>query len=151
VGQGGTTDANEQKVFEGPGGGADFPGVDIGGKGLDGGDGVLNLFSDLRRRRQGRVAQPVMADHTFFVRVSDGASFKLRHFLERGIDPGADFVQELRREIHPADVHGEAQFRELAVVLLKPFPALLFRIVHKKETQRLLQAQPGGERGRSRT
>ncbi len=69
----------------------------------------FDLGAQLRIWRERRLAQPVMADHSFFIGIRDSARFQVAHRGKRLVDPRSHLVEEIVRKFHPADVDRETE------------------------------------------
>jgi hypothetical protein len=81
-------------------------------------DGISNL----RARREGRVTQPIVADHAVLVGVGDRPFFELVHRAERSLDWPVHAIEEAIVEPHPTDVDGQIDRRAHRQVLSVPTP-----------------------------
>jgi hypothetical protein len=89
---------------------------------LDGADGVLDLLADGGLRSEGGMAEPVMADHAFFVGIGDGAMFEIGHAGEGFLHARFHGGKKIIREVHAADVQGQAESGVMGKILLVTFP-----------------------------
>ena len=70
---------------------------------------VLDLRFQLRRGRQLRRAQPVVADHAIFVGIGDRAGFEVLHACEGFLRERLHSAQEVVAKTHAADVERDAE------------------------------------------
>jgi len=89
------------------------------GKIFDAGEGGENLGAQFRRRCDGRTTQPVMADHAFFVGISDGTAFEFGHGGEGLLHAWLHRGEEIVRERDAADVEREAEIAVLVKVFFE--------------------------------
>ena len=107
-----------------------FSAMDIGREFLDARIGRLYLATQVSVRREVGFAQPVVADHSLFVRIRNFALFQTAHRRERLVDLRPHFLEEIVRKFHPADVDRETEIVVAKKVLLKALPER--RGSHKK-------------------
>jgi hypothetical protein len=81
--QGRTADADDRTCLNLPVFRRDFAGVDIGGELFDARVGLVDVSPELRRRREFRIAEPIMADHSALIGIGDRARFQFAHRGER--------------------------------------------------------------------
>ena len=82
----------------------------------------LDIGPQFRVRGQRRIPQPIMADHSFFIRVGNCARFQFTHGRESLVDLRPHFGEEIVRKFHPADVDGKIEVVVAQEILLKPLP-----------------------------
>ena len=110
--EGGAADADEQELLElSARGWRDLTGVDLFREFLERFQRLGDLLSDLLVRREGGVAQPVVADHALLVRVYDRAAFQLGDAGEGLVDLRLHGAEEGVLDVHQREVDGEAEFR----------------------------------------
>ena len=61
-----------------------------------------DLLADLGGRSQLRIPQPIMADHSVFIRIRNGALFQLGHCGEGFIDALGFLLKKIVGKINPA-------------------------------------------------
>ncbi len=96
--------------------------VHSAGEPFDRGDGVTDLGGDGRQRSQVWRTEPVVPHHALLVRVGDGPVLQGVHGLEGPLHRRGHPVEKAILEPHPADVERQPERRNLAEILLKPFP-----------------------------
>ena len=84
--------------------------------------GLFDIGAQLRGRREVWIAQPVMADHSLFVRVRDRACLQFPHRGKRLVHARLHFFEKIIRKTHPADVDGEIEIVVAQKIFLKPRP-----------------------------
>ena len=100
----------------------DFSRMDISREFFDLRVCLFNLGAQLSIGRERRFAQPIMADHSFFVRIRDSACLQVAHGRERLVDLRLHLAEEIVRKFHPADVDRKSELVVTQKVLLKPLP-----------------------------
>ncbi len=78
--------------------------------------------AEFRRRRQSRIAQPVMADHAVLVGIGDCARFEFAHGRKSLLHARLHFVEKSFVETHPADVDREVRIIVAQKIFLKARP-----------------------------
>jgi len=117
------------------------------GEGEDTVERGLDLVAEEGVGREGRVAEPVVADHAALVRVGDGALLELPHGGEGLLHPGLHLLQEVVREPHPADVDEEAELLVLVQPLDVALPELDRVLLHRADAAAVLRQRLGRGRG----
>ena len=116
-------DSDEQDVLERlPARRRDSADVNIGGEFLDARVGFDNVGAQLVVRRKRRVAQPVMPDLAFLIRVGDPAGFEVAHRGEGLLDLRLHFFEEAVGKTHPADIERKAEIVVAQKIFLEPLP-----------------------------
>src|SRR4051812_21021746 len=83
---------------------------------------LLDVAAQLLVRRELRIAQPVVADHSLFVWIRDRAALQFSHRRERLFRAWLHAGEESIIEPHPAHVDREADLRIFEKVFLKSRP-----------------------------
>ena len=73
-------------------------------------------------RGQRGISQPVMAGHSFLIRIGNGAALEGVHGGEGLLHTRLHRVEIMIREIHPAQVQGQAERGITGEILLVSFP-----------------------------
>ena len=118
----GTAYAYAKDIFKFPVRARDFAAVDLFGKTLYLGDVALNLRLDFGSGRELRRAEPIVADHSVFVGIGDGAGFERDHRGERLLRGLLHRCQKSVVETDSADVQTEPQIFKPEVVFFIAFP-----------------------------
>jgi hypothetical protein len=116
-------DADEQELLEFFAvGSGQLAGMHLGGECLELGERAGDRLLQLRRRRELRIAQPIVADHPAFVGIGDGTRFD-------GLDIGKCLVDfrlhvgdEIRADVHQGQVERESKLRVAEERLLVGLP-----------------------------
>lgn len=91
---------------------------------------VLNLQPEKRVGGELRVPEPVMADHTTLIGISNRAFLQLLHGLKSRLKPGLHFRNELVRKSDPTHIQKQPEL----LVLVQPVnvpPPQRMRILHQ--------------------
>src|SRR5437588_11229032 len=100
----------------------DFSRMDISREFFDLRVRLFDLGAQLSIGRERRFAQPIMADHSFLVRIRDSACLQVAHGRECLVDLRLHLAEEIVRKSHPADVDRKSELVVTQKVLLKPLP-----------------------------
>ncbi len=107
--EGGAADADDEDAGEfATCSGGDVAGVNIGCELKGGGEGRVDFGFEFGRG-EGGVAQPVVADHTIFVRIGDFTGFDGAHGGFGGGDFAGHLIEVTGRDVDAAEVDGEAE------------------------------------------
>ena len=131
---------------------AHLGGDDVAGEREDAGERGLDFVAEEGVGGEGRVAQPVVADHPALVGVGDGALLELPHRRERPPHGRLHPPQELLGEPDPAHVDEQPQLlvlvQPLHVAVPQPDGVLVHRAMGEDVgVARLLGAERAGRRG----
>jgi hypothetical protein len=92
--------------------------MNVGGEGFDLLLRVANRLGNVIARGKGGGAQPVVAYHAVFVRIGDFASLDAGHGIHRLVQRRGHLLPEVRGQLHPGGVDGDAQLRAIATLVL---------------------------------
>ena len=83
---------------------------------------VFGFRPDFRCRRQRRIPQPVMTNHSVLCGISDCSRLQFSHRCKRLFSPRLHFFEQILRKFHPADVEREIEVTVFEEIPLKPLP-----------------------------
>ncbi len=108
----GTADADEQKLLEGLTiGSFHLARMHLRGEGLEIRERTSDRLFQLRRRREIRIAQPVVADHPAFVGIGDRTGFQRRDVGKSLVDFRSHAAVKLRPDVHQREIERKAELR----------------------------------------
>jgi hypothetical protein len=96
-----------------------FAGMHLSRELFDARVGIVDVGPEFWRRREFRIAQPIMTDHPVLVRVRNRAGFEFRHRGEGPLDQRLHPVEEIIGKPHPADVDGKIEIVVAQEIFLK--------------------------------
>ena len=88
-------------------------------------DALVRFFdigAQLLVRRQCRIAQPIMTDHSLFIRIGARARFQFVHGGKRLVDLGSHVDEKIVRKFHPANVDGKIELVVAEKIALETLP-----------------------------
>src|SRR5947207_11579867 len=100
----------------------DFSAVHISGELFDVRIGLIDVRAQLGSWREFGIAEPVMPNHSPFVRVRDRARFQLSHGRKSFFDARLHCCEKIVRKFHAADVDGKIEIVVAKKVFLKSRP-----------------------------
>ena len=102
--------------------GRDFSGMNIRRKAFDAFVRLFDIGAQLLVRCQCRIAQPIMTDHSLFIRIGDRSRLELPHRGKRLVDLGLHFLEKIVRKLHPANVDGKIELVVAEKISLETLP-----------------------------
>src|SRR6266446_1192129 len=99
-----------------------FSGVNIGRKLFNAFICLFDLRTKLCLWRQGRIAEPVVADHSRLIRIGDRARLELAHGREGFLDSRLHLLKEISRKFHTANVDRKIEIGVAQKIFLKTLP-----------------------------
>ena len=99
-----------------------FSGVNIGRKLFNASICLFDLRAKLCVWRQGRIAEPVVADHSLLIRIGDRARLELAHGREGFLDSRLHLLKEISRKFHTANVDRKIEIGVAQKIFLKTLP-----------------------------
>src|SRR5947199_9309860 len=82
----------------------------------------FDICAKFRSRRQGRIAEPVVADHPLLTGIGDRARFELPHGCEGFLDSRLHFLKEISPKFHTANVDRKIEIGVAQKIFLKTLP-----------------------------
>src|SRR6266513_1596501 len=82
----------------------------------------FDICAKIRSRCQGRIAEPVVADHPLLTGIGDRARFELPHGCKGFLDARLHLLKEISRKCHTADVDRKIKIGVAQKIFLKTLP-----------------------------
>src|SRR5512132_764616 len=100
----------------------DFSGVNIFSEFFDATNRLFDLRADFRCRRKRTISQPVMTNHSVLCGISNCSCLQFPHRCKRRLDLRPQFLEQIVRKFHPADVERETELTIFQEISLKSLP-----------------------------
>ena len=82
----------------------------------------FDICAKFRSRREGPIAEPVVADHPLLTGIGDRARFELPHRCEGFLDSRVHLLKEISRKFHTANVDRKIEIDVAQKIFLKTLP-----------------------------